>query len=66
MTHHLVTGQLTVQQVIDALQAIEDKTLPVVVEGCDCHGECSGAQLDTTYNYEARGRIPCVTLTRLA
>lgn len=29
-------GALTVQQVIDALDAIEDKTLPVWADGCDC------------------------------
>ena len=29
----------TVQALIDKLQQIEDKTLPVWTEGCDCWGE---------------------------
>jgi len=32
----------TVQDLIDALNAIEDKTLPVQLEGCDCYGDFSG------------------------
>ena len=29
---------LTVQQLIDLLSEVEDKSLPVEMEGCDCYG----------------------------
>lgn len=31
--------QLTVQEIIDKLQKVEDKTMPVILGGCDCTGE---------------------------
>lgn len=37
---------LTVQQVIDLLGAIEDKTLPVWADGCDCTNPVDGVALD--------------------
>ncbi|MBN9327639.1 MAG: hypothetical protein BGO38_07830 [Cellulomonas sp. 73-145] len=33
---------MTVAELIAALSAIEDKTLPVVLEGCDCYNPAAG------------------------
>ena len=32
----------TVQELIGLLHSVEDKSLPVVLEGCDCYGSFSG------------------------
>lgn len=39
-------GTLTVAQLIELLQSCENKALPVMVEGCDCSGWASGAEID--------------------
>jgi len=33
-----MSKELTVQELIDKLSAVEDKTLPIYTEGCDCTG----------------------------
>lgn len=37
---------LTVQQVIDILNTIEDKTLPVWADGCDCSNPVAGLRIE--------------------
>lgn len=35
-------SELTVKELIEKLEAVEDKSLPVMTEGCDCDGkECN-------------------------
>ena len=36
---------MTVQQLIDLLATVDDKTLPVLSDGCDCWGEADGVRL---------------------
>ena len=38
---------MTVQELIDALNAIEDKSLTVIAEGCDCVNPVTSVVLDT-------------------
>jgi hypothetical protein len=40
---------LTVQQVIDRLAAIEDKTLPVWADGCDCTNPVTDVTVGDVY-----------------
>jgi len=37
---------MNVQELIDALEKIEDKTLEVSTEGCDCIGDTGSVELD--------------------
>lgn len=46
ITQRRSMGALTVQQVIDALTAIEDKTLPVWADGCDCSNPVTALTVD--------------------
>lgn len=39
---------MTVQELIDLLSAVEDKTQKVWLEGCDCFNPASGAEQYTT------------------
>ena len=39
---------ITVRALIKALQALGDPSLPVLVEGCDCLGECGGVAVRRT------------------
>ena len=42
---------MTVQQLIDALAAIEDKTREVITEGCDCNGDLGSVEVYGSYVY---------------
>jgi hypothetical protein len=37
---------LTLQQLIDKLQQIPDKTVEVTIDGCDCSGQASAVHVD--------------------
>lgn len=39
------TNQLTVVELIALLNSIEDKSLPVDIEGCDCIGEANDVEV---------------------
>lgn len=36
---------MNVQQLIEALQEVDDKTLPVIAEGCDCANPASAVKV---------------------
>lgn len=38
--------QLTVEQLIEKLQALPDKTMLVKLEGCDCFGDLADVHID--------------------
>lgn len=40
---------LTVEQLIDLLSEVDDKRMPVQVEGCDCSGWASGISVTPEY-----------------
>ena len=42
---------MTVQQLIDALTEIEDKTREVMTEGCDCVGDLGSVEVTDSYVY---------------
>ncbi len=62
-------GALTVAELIAALEGIDDKTLPIQVQGCDCYQEAASVEVfdgwllihNTSYDaegeYEERERL---------
>lgn len=45
---------MNVEELIAKLQAIEDKSLPIVTMGCDCDGEYCGVEVTKDYVYITR------------
>lgn len=41
---------MNVQELIDALEAVDDKTLEIVTEGCDCFGDCVAVTIKQNRN----------------
>jgi hypothetical protein len=48
---------MNVQELIDALNAIEDKTLTVTSEGCDCDGDVGSVTIIGDEVYLRRGEL---------
>lgn len=47
-----MSEQLTVRELIELLEAVEDKDLKVELEGCDCVGACDGLTIQPGYKNE--------------
>lgn len=45
-------GALTVERLMALLAEVEDKQLPVQVEGCDCSGWASGIAVNPEYQFK--------------
>lgn len=48
------TKQLTVQELIDLLMKVEDKSIKVITEGCDCNGDAGGIEIEKDYVFITR------------
>lgn len=55
--------QLNVQQLIDLLMEVEDKTLPVRTEGCGCTGKAKSIEIRKSYLKEGSFQV---LITRLS
>lgn len=59
-----MSEQLTVRELIELLEAVEDKDMKVMVEGCDCIGDCDGLIIEPGYEGRIKHEPPYVLLTR--
>jgi hypothetical protein len=48
---------MTVAQLIFVLEKIEDKTLPVLTEGCDCYGDALGLVIEPPTTLSPNGYV---------
>jgi hypothetical protein len=52
---------MTVAELIEALKAMPQDGI-VIVEGCDCHGDANGCEVESFYGYD--DDAPRVLITR--